>query len=189
MWKTIIRKDSKGKKNIQYRLFCDRCKSPYKEHGQTVPFNNMADHDEFDCLNRWDSHNGMSICPRCQDAIDADIYDDSCNPKLDVKNWKTWIKRNNPELVVRHDKNNSFFSNVVKPTMKKQGFKLYNEDSDYLMDNDKPRDAAIRAIYRGGSPSKKVTVEKIEFVYYITDNKHECPYIDIFWRKKRTTKK
>jgi hypothetical protein len=182
MWKTIVRKDSKGKKNIQYRLFCNRCKKVYKEYSQVVPFDNPINDDCY-FNNGWYLHNGMAVCPRCQDAIDADIYDDDYNPKLDIKNWKTWIKRNNPELVVKSNKNDSFFYNVVLPTMKKYGFKLYNEDSDYLAENDKPRDVAIRAIYRGGNLDKKVPIEAIEFVYYLTENKHECPYIDIFWRK------
>jgi hypothetical protein len=186
MWKSIVKKDSNGKKKIHYRLICNRCKRVYKEHGRVVSLQNMDMPSDDDCYleGTWHIHNGIAVCPKCQNAIDADIYDDEYEPKLDLKSWKTWIKGSNKKLVNLQNKDKSYFDNVVLPTMEKYGFVLYNEDCDYMMQNDKPRDVAIRAIYRGGNPENNITVEEIEFVYYITENKHECPYIDIFWRKK-----
>lgn len=188
MLKTIICKDGNRNHDIHYRIMCDICKKVYSEKGKVVDFDRIENLIDSDCYldGKWFMHNGFAICPKCLNAVTSDIYDEEYRPKLNVKSWKTWVKKCKPKTVRFYDGNKPYFYNVVFPTMKKYGFKKYNEDSDYIMENGEPRDVVIRAIYRGGTPNKRIPIEKIEFVYYTSEYKNECPYVDIFWRKAQS---
>ena len=186
MWKTVACKNKTGNKNFYYTLVCDKCNKVYKERGKVVKFSNLWQNGDDDAYIKggWHLFGGLALCPKCEESIESDFDEiDESDHSLDLKSWETWNKRNNPELVVERHRYGTKLINVVWPTLRKYKFKRFNVDSDFLNQNDKPRDVAIRAIYRGDVNSI-VSSGDVEFVYFLNKEKHECESVDIFWRRK-----
>ena len=180
MWKTVTRTDSKGYKTYRYTIVCDRCGKTLKEHGKVATWNTIFEDFNDDVVGGWHLFGSHALCRKCQNYINSDTFETD-EPRLDIKSFLVWKRKNNARIIeVKH----RYHTEYVWPTLKKHGFRKYNEDSDFLNMNDTPRNVAERAILRGGVPRGVRNIEDIEFVYFLNKEKHECENIDIFWRKK-----
>lgn len=177
MWKPVIKKHKNGRDDdISYRLKCDICGKLFTQHGEVVKFSMIQDLDTPEFCG-WFVMGDGALCPDCRSNDDDKEMVD-----YNIVSFSTWCKNNNVKKNICIDKNG--YKTWVWPTLKEHGFKKYNsEPNDIYYESDTPKTVAIRAIDRGGSPRKGLSLEDIEFVYAKLEYRYdEC--VGVFWRKK-----
>lgn len=190
MWKTIEAKTSSGAKKFQYKLICDECHKPFKRDRidlvvDTIrPLNYTSSY-----WKGWDVYsNGHALCPKCNEKYRLDeLVEDSENRYKDLISFETWKKRNNPVLINERKKNTKYLENVVWPTLRNAGFKIYILRSPITLKHRPPKVQAEGILSNIGLPDGIFIWPKAEFVYYREWESRtlDIDNVSIFWREKK----